>query len=246
MSDDGENTLIGHLEDLRSSLLKIIYAIIILYPVAYYFSSDAIELLIKWCFKDTSVQLHYFAPMEVFWQQLQLSLILALAIAYPWSVMQIWNFLLPALYKEERKALGSWIIISTLLFFGGIIFSVGFILPLMMKFSIGFSSESIKATIGLANFLNLSGWLSLAFGVMFQAPIIVLLIVRFGLVSSNTLAYCRPYVMTVILIISAVLTPPDVVSQVMLAVPTWLLFEIGLMAARKIEIKSKNDEVKQE
>lgn len=238
MPDDSENTLIGHLEALRSTLLKIIYAVVLLYPVAYYFSADIIDFLVKWCFKETNVQLHYFAPMEVFWQQLQLSLVVALAMAYPWSIKQIWNFLLPALYKEERKALGSWIFISTFLFFGGMAFSIWLILPLMMKFSIGFSTENIKATIGLANFLNLSGWLTLAFGVMFQAPVVVLLVVKFGLVSAETLAYARPYVMTGILILSAILTPPDIVSQIMLAVPTWLLFELGLMAAKRIEIKS--------
>lgn len=238
MPDDSENTLIGHLEALRSTLLKIIYAVVLLYPVAYYFSADIIDFLVKWCFKETDVQLHYFAPMEVFWQQLQLSLVVALAMAYPWSIKQIWNFLLPALYKEERKALGSWIFISTFLFFGGMAFSIWLILPLMMKFSIGFSTENIKATIGLANFLNLSGWLTLAFGVMFQAPVVVLLVVKFGLVSAETLAYARPYVMTGILILSAILTPPDIVSQIMLAVPTWLLFELGLMAAKRIEIKS--------
>ena len=238
MPDDSENTLIGHLEALRSTLLKIIYAVVLLYPVAYYFSADIIDFLVKWCFKETDVQLHYFAPMEVFWQQLQLSFVVALAMAYPWSIKQIWNFLLPALYKEERKALGSWIFISTFLFFGGMAFSIWLILPLMMKFSIGFSTENIKATIGLANFLNLSGWLTLAFGVMFQAPVVVLLVVKFGLVSAETLAYARPYVMTGILILSAILTPPDIVSQIMLAVPTWLLFELGLMAAKRIEIKS--------
>ncbi len=238
MPDDSENTLIGHLEALRSTLLKIIYAVVLLYPVAYYYSADIIDFLVKWCFKETDVQLHYFAPMEVFWQQLQLSLVVALAMAYPWSIKQIWNFLLPALYKEERKALGSWIFISTFLFFGGMAFSIWLILPLMMKFSIGFSTENIKATIGLANFLNLSGWLTLAFGVMFQAPVVVLLVVKFGLVSAEALAYARPYVMTGILILSAILTPPDIVSQIMLAVPTWLLFELGLMAAKRIEIKS--------
>ena len=238
MPDNGENTIIGHLEDLRNTLLKIIYAVVVLYPAAYYFSSDIINFLINWCFKETDVQLHYFAPMEVFWQQLQLALVVALALAYPWSVKQVWNFLLPALYKEERKVLGSWIFISTFLFFGGMAFSIWLILPLMMKFSIGFSTENVKATIGLANFLNLSGWLTLAFGVMFQAPIAVLLVVRFGLVSAETLAYLRPYVMTAILVLSAILTPPDVVSQVMLAIPTWLLFELGLFAAKRIEIKS--------
>ena len=92
--------------------------------------------------------------------------------------------------------------------------------------------------LGLAGFLNLAGWLMLAFGVMFQAPVAVLLMVRFGLLSTETLRKKRPYVMTVILIVAAILTPPDVVSQVMLAIPTWLLFELGLLLAKNMEKKT--------
>ena len=122
-----------------------------------------------------------------------------------------------------------------MLFACGIAFCIGLILPVLMKFSGGFATPELQPVLGLANFLNLAGWLMLAFGVMFQSPIAVLLAVRFGVISAETIRRKRPYVMTGILIAAAILTPPDIVSQVMLAVPTWLLFELGLILAGKME-----------
>ena len=167
--------------------------------------------------------------------RLKFALILALILAWPWNMRQLWNFLLPALYPRERKALAGWLLGSTLLFFGGAAFCIGLILPMLMKFSGGFATPELQPVLGLANFLSLAGWLILAFGVMFQTPAAVLLAVRFGLVSSGRLASLRPYLLTGILILAAILTPPDVLSQLLLALPTWLLFEIGLLAARRME-----------
>ena len=175
--------------------------------------------------------------MEVFWTQLNLSLILALLLSYPWNIFQIWKFLLPALYKEEARALKIWLFSSSILFAGGVAFCIYFILPILMGFSGSFSTEGIKPIIGLQNFLSLAGWLMLAFGLMFQAPIVVLLAVRFGLTTSASLREKRPYAIVAILFFAALLTPPDVVSQILLAVPTWLLFELGLVFASKIEKK---------
>ena len=167
--------------------------------------------------------------------------VISLVIAYPWNILQLWEFILPALYKEERRALGWWLLSSSFLFAAGVCFCVFFILPLLMGFSSEFATVELKPMIGLAGFLNLSGWLMLAFGLMFQVPILVLLAVRFGVISYESLRKKRPYVMVGILFMSAVLTPPDVVSQVLLAVPTWLLFELGLLISKRME-KDKNEQ----
>ena len=232
--NEKENNLIAHLEALRTMLLKIIVFTTLLYPVGYFAAPYAIRWLTRWCFPEGG-QLHYFSPMEVFWVQLKLALVLALIAAYPWNLRQIWSFVLPALYAGERRALRWWLVFSTLLFLGGGAFCVGVILPLLMNFSQGFSSPELTPMLGLSNFLELAGWLTLAFGLMFQAPIVVLLAVRFGVITADSLARKRPYVITVILILAALLTPPDIVSQVMLALPTWLLFEAGLLLARRLE-----------
>jgi len=228
-------TLISHLEELRRRLLRILTVTALVYPAAYFVSPYVIKFLVDFCFPAEAGQLHFFSPMEVFFTQLKLALILSLIAACPWNIRQIWAFLLPALYPDERKALGWWIVGASALFFAGTAFCITMILPLLMRFAAGFASDEIRPMLGLANFLNLAGWLSLAFGLMFQAPIAVLLAVRFGFISAESLRRKRPYIATVILVASAILTPPDVVSQLLLAVPTWLLFEAGLLLAGRME-----------
>lgn len=237
MTNDHEETLASHLEALRGALLRCAAATAVLYPVGYLASPYLINALVRWCVPESAGTLHYFAPMEVLWVRLRLALIAALLAAYPWNILQLWRFLLPALYKRERKALSCCIVSSSLLFFCGAAFSIGLILPLMMNFSGGFATAELRPSIGLANFLNLAGWLTLAFGIMFQSPIIVLLAVRFGVISCGSLRRKRPYIATAILIAAAILTPPDIVSQLMLAIPTWLLFELGLIIAGRIEAR---------
>lgn len=234
------SSLLSHIEALRRALLWIIGVTAALYPVAYMAAPHAIRWLVHWSFPPEMGSLHYFSPMEVFWVQLKLAFILSLALAYPWNIWQIWRFMLPALYANERRALGWWILFSSVLFFGGMAFCIGLILPLLMRFASGFASAELRPMLGLASFLSLAGWLMLAFGLMFQMPVVVLLAVRFGVIGADSLAAKRPYVIVVILFAAAILTPPDVVSQVMLGLPSWLLFELGLLLARIMEKKSED------
>ena len=108
-------------------------------------------------------------------------------------------------------------------------------LPLIINFGLSFSTPDIQAVLGISNIIGLSLWLSVIFGLMFQFPLAVLICVKFGLVSVDTLKNARPYIIVIILILAAIFTPPDIVSQLMLGVPTWLLFEVGLFAAGIIE-----------
>ena len=230
----GGESFVSHLEALRNALLRCVIVTAALLPPGYVLAPRAISALTAWCFPD-GASLHYFAPMEVFFVQLRLALVIALVLAYPWNAAQIWRFVLPALYKHERRAVARAALISTLLFACGAAFCAGLVLPAVIKFSSGFARQSLEASIGLANFVSLAGWLTLAFGLMFQTPVIALLAVRFGLVSAAGLARKRPYVMTLILVAAGILTPPDVISQLIMAAPTWLLFELGLLAARRLE-----------
>ena len=234
---DGEESFISHLEALRGALLRCVIVTAALFPVGYALAPRVISALTAWCFPDGAA-LHYFAPMEVFFVQLRLALVIALVLAYPWNAAQIWRFVLPALYKDERRPLSRAVLASTLLFACGAAFCAGLVLPAVMKFSGGFAHDALEASIGIANFAGLAGWLTLAFGLMFQTPVIALLTVRFGVVSAESLGRKRPYVMTLILVAAGILTPPDVISQLVMAVPTWLLFELGLFAARRIERKN--------
>ena len=243
MSDDGGNSLIDHLTALRKTLLRILAVTALLCPAGYWAAPYVIRFLVRWSFPESASALHYFSPMEVFLVQLKLALVLALVAAYPWNIVQIWHFLKPALYRNEQGAFRMWAAGISLLFFSGAAFCVGLILPLLMKFSASFANAQVRPVIGLAAFLDLAGWLVLAFGIMFQAPVLVLIAVRFGIISAESLAAKRPYAVVGILILAALLTPPDIIGQLLLAVPTWLLFEFGLFLAKRAGEKySKSNE----
>ncbi len=229
-----EESLVSHLEALRGMLLRCAAATAALFPAGYLLAPRLISMLTRWCFPDGAA-LHYFAPMEVFFVQLRLALIVALVLAFPWNMAQLWRFLLPALYKEERSALLRAAGASTLLFLCGAAFCIGLVLPAVIRFSGGFASQELEASIGLANFVGLAGWLTLAFGLMFQTPVAALRAVRFGVISAESLGRKRPCVMTLILVAAGILTPPDVISQLTMAVHAWLLFELGLLLARRLE-----------
>lgn len=235
MRNEPSGELICHLEALRRMLLGVLAVTMILFPAGYYLAPVAVEALVSWCFPANSGNLHYFAPLEVFWVHLKFALVFALAAGYPVNAFFVWKFLLPALYRRERRSLRLGVIFSALLFFAGAAFCVFLVLPLLMRFAAGFASDTLTPMIGIANFVQLSGGLMLAFGIMFQVPLLVLLAVKAGIISTDSLVRKRPFVVTVILIIAAILTPPDVVSQLLLAVPAWLLFECGLLLARRME-----------
>jgi sec-independent protein translocase protein TatC len=237
MAEPGANTFIAHLEALRGALLRSIIAVAVLFPAGYFLAPKIITALVAHSIPAGIGALHYFTPMEVFLVELKFALVIALVLAYPWVAWQIWRFILPALYPNERRALRLGIFSASVLFFGGVLFCAWLILPLLMNFSSSFGSLQIQPMIGLSNFLELAGWLCLAFGAMFQTPLVVLIAVRLGFVSCASLREKRPYVIVVILILAAILTPPDVMSQLLLAVPTWLLFEIGLFIAARVEKK---------
>ena len=234
-SDNNEQTIIQHLEALREMLIKSVAAIALLSPLGFYLAPKCINFIIKNSVPESIGKLHYFSPMEVFIIQLKAGLIIAFVIAFPYIVYQVKNFVGPALYENEKKFLSWLVTLATLLFAAGSAFCLFIILPLIMNFSASFSSSQLEATLSIENFLNLAAAMMLAFGIMFQFPLGVLICVKFGLVSVETLKHARPYIIVLILILAAIFTPPDVVSQLMLGIPTWLLFEAGLAAAAVIE-----------
>ena len=236
-TDSDAVPLMEHLTALRAMLIRCFAALTLAYPVGYLLSPYAIGLLVGWSLPPEIGRLHYFTPMEVFWCRLKIGFLLAFVLTLPWTVFQCWRFLLPALYRTERLALRCWIGVSVILFLAGAAFCIGLILPMLMRFSAGFATEGLVPVLGFSAFLELAGWLTFAFGVMFQAPVAVLIAVQFGLVSAASLRRLRPYILVGILTVSALLTPPDVLSQILLTLPTWILFEIGLFCAGRIEKK---------
>ena len=235
-------SFLEHLEELRRVLLKCLAGFALALPVGIAVAKSIIDLLLKWSAPEKLGQLHFFAPLEMFIVQLRVGAVTAIVLSFPWGAWKIWEFVLPALTPKERKAFLFWIVFASVLFASGAAFCVAVVLPLVMSFAAGFATENIRPLLGVAQFISLAGMLALAFGVAFQTPVAVCIAVKFGLVKTASLKRTRPYAVVLILIIAAALTPPDVLSQVLLAVPMYGLYEAGILFAGRYE-KTKRDDV---
>jgi len=232
MNTPDEN-LISHLEALRHILIKCLIALGVGLVPMFWAAPYAIDGLIKILIADNNIALNYFSPLEVFILQLKTAVVLDLFICFPYIARQIWGFVIPGLFAGERRFLKSVIVSSGILFVIGALFCIFFILPLVINFGISFATPQIRAMFGISNIITIALWLSVVFGLMFQFPLVTYSLIRFGIVSYDGVKSKRPYVFVGILILAAFLTPPDIVSQIMLALPTYLLFEAGLWYARK-------------
>ena len=230
--EDKDESLIAHLEALRAMLLKSLLALAVGLVPVFLLTPWFLDALIAVMIRDNDVTLNYFSPMEVFILQIKTAVVLDILVCFPYIAKQIWNFVLPGLYEHERRFVKSIVLVSSGLFIVGVLFCLFFILPMLINFGISFATDNIKAVFGISNIVTLALWLSVVFGLMFQFPLITYSLIRADIVSYENVKSKRPYIIVGILILAALLTPPDVVSQLMLATPTYLLFEAGLYAAR--------------
>lgn len=233
MTEDKDESIITHIEAFREMLLKCLKAVAIVLLPMLLVAPKCLDLFIKMILKDNNIALNYFSPAEVFIIQIKFALVLDIIVCFPYLAKQVWNFCVPALYEHEKKFIKSIVLTSSLLFILGALFCLFVILPLIINFGMSFSNENVQAVLGISNVVTLALWLILAFGVMFQMPLIVRALINSDIVSIDTIKNSRPYVIVGLLIIAGILTPPDVVSQIMLFAPTYLLFELGLVFSRK-------------
>lgn len=235
--EDKDESLISHLEALRSMLIKCFVALGLGLIPMFFLAPLCMNTLIHIMIGDNQVSLNFFSPMEVFILQIKVAVVLDFLICFPYITRKIWDFVLPALYENERRFIKSVVLSSSSLFILGVLFCIFFILPLLINFGMSFATQDIKAVFGISNIISTALWLSVVFGLMFQFPLITYSLVRAQIISCQSIKDKRPYVFVSILIISALLTPPDIISQLMLATPTYLLFEIGLYFAGRTEKK---------
>lgn len=230
---DKDENIISHIKALRLMLINCLRVFgIILIPI-FFIAPKVLDLFLKIILKKTEITLNYFSPIEVFIIQIKTAAIITLIISFPYIIKQIWDFCLPALYDNERKFISSIVLFSTSLFIVGSLFCLFFILPLIINFGMSFQTSNITPVFNISNVVNLSIWLILSFGLMFQLPLITYFLIKSNIITYNTLADKRPFVIVGILIVAAFLTPPDVISQIMLFIPAYLLFEIGLLFSRR-------------
>ena len=154
--------------------------------------------------------------MEVFILQIKLAFLMSFAAAFPYIIKQLWNFVLPALYEHEKKFIRNSIFASSLLFVSGVLFCFFMILPLIIRFGMSFAANNIQAMFGVSNIINLALWLAFTFGLMFQVPLLVKMLIKYDILSYETISTKRPYVVVILLVSAALLTPPDIISQILL------------------------------
>ena len=245
MSSEG---FLSHLEALRKMVLEMLAIFVILLIPAWYFVPDFLCYLQSAAgnaAKSAGAQfdLRYFTLMEPFIVELKSGMLLAFAAGLPLYFWRFWKFLAPALYLNERRFLLAGAVAAWLLFIAGAALGLFGVMPLLVKFSLSFAREGLTPLIGLNNFTGLLMMVVLAFGAMFELPIVLLALLKAGLLDLETLKKQPPLVLVVILILAAFLTPPDVISQLMLALPTYLLFEITLVVGKFIKRQEKAPEV---
>lgn len=229
--DESEQPLVEHLLELRSRLLKSITAILIIFLALVYFANDLytfFALPIQALLPEgttmiaTEVTAPFFAPFK-------LTLILSFFIAVPYVLFQLWSFIAPGMYRKEKRIAIPIFISSILLFYLGIAFAYYVVFPIVFGFFTSIAPEGIAVTPDINSYLNFILKLFFAFGLAFEIPIATLILIHAGVTTRASLAEKRPYIIVSCFVFGMLLTPPDVISQSLLAVPTWLLFELGLV-----------------
>ena len=233
MNNDKDETFIAHLEALRGVLIKCLTALALGLVPMFFAAPYLLDFLINLISGDTHLELNFFSPMEVFVLELKIALLADVLICFPYMTKKVWEFVVPALYERERKFIKSIVLSSSALFTIGVTAALVFILPMVIRFGLSFGGEAIRPVLGIGSVISLSLRLSFIFGIMFQFPLVTCALMRAGLVSYQTLAQRRRYIFIGILILSGVLTPPDIVSQIMLGFPTYGLFELGLWFGKR-------------
>ena len=224
-----DKAFLDHLEDLRKVFFRILICLLILLPLTTYFASYMIEFLVRYSCPP-GLKLSYFSPLEPVWVEIKTALAASAFLGFPYIMYEVWKFVAPGLYKHEKNFAFKLVLSSWLLFITGTVFAFYSVLPLVMKFSMSLEKDYLCPTIGLQNFISLTALMMLGFGVMFQFPVAIFLLVRTGLVRLETLRKQRAMMIIIILVLAALLAPtPDVVTQLIMAVPTYFLFELSLL-----------------
>jgi sec-independent protein translocase protein TatC len=224
----------SHLIELRDRLLRCVIALLLVFICLFPWARELYNFLAQPMLASlpaggqliaTEVTAPFFVPVKV-------TMMAALVIALPYLLYQTWAFVAPGLYAHEKKLVVPLIVTSTLLFLCGMAFAYFLVFPVVFHFMVSVAPEGVAVMTDIGKYLDFVLTLFLAFGVTFEVPVAVVILVKMGMVSVAKLKEIRPYVVVGAFVIGAIFTPPDVVSQIMLAVPLWILYEVGILVAQ--------------
>jgi sec-independent protein translocase protein TatC len=235
-----EQPFVSHLVELRTRLLKGLCSILIIFSGLFYFANDiysltAAPLIEQLSPGSTMIATEVAAP---FLAPFKLTLFASVFIAMPYLLYQIWGFIAPGLYEQEQRLARPVLISSVILFYAGTAFAYFVIFPLVFGFFNAVTPDGVTVMTDISRYLDFVLKLFFAFGLAFEVPVATVLLIWSGFTSAETLKRNRPYIIVAAFVLGMLLTPPDVVSQVLLALPVWLLFEIGLLLSRRLPART--------
>ncbi|MEH0833474.1 Sec-independent protein translocase subunit TatC [Pectobacterium cacticida] len=234
MADEDTQPLISHLIELRKRLLNSIICVLVVFVALVYFANDIYQLVSAPLIKQLPAGASMIATdvASPFFTPIKLTMIVSVFVAAPLVLYQVWAFVAPALYKHERRLMMPLLISSSLLFYAGMAFAYFVVFPLAFGFFAKTAPVGVLIATDINNYLDFVMALFMAFGVSFEVPVAIVLLCWSGVVTPEDLKKKRPYILVGAFVVGMLLTPPDVFSQTLLAVPMYLLFEIGVFCAQ--------------
>ncbi len=236
-------TLVEHLRDLRTRLMNSLWALMIFTGIAYNYSNEIFDLVRKPILKYLpSGGLVYTAPLDKFMAHFKISIVMGIIFSSPFIIYQIWLFVAPGLYRNEKKYAASFISLGTVLFLSGFLFSYFVALPMAFDFLFSFGGNEDKPLITIDHYLDFFSQFSLMFGVSFELPLILSILGMLGLVSQKFLIEKGRYAVMILAVVAAIITPPDVMSMMIMLVPLVVLYYVGVILVGFVQKKSSSSE----
>lgn len=239
-----EQPFVSHLIELRDRLIRITAVVLLIFLGLFYFAPElytmtARPLLLQ---LPEGARMVSVKPHGTFWSQMKLALVLAVYVGMPFILYQIWGFIAPGLYRHEKRLAVPLLASSTALFYAGMAFAYYVVFPLMFGFFVSVAPEGVEVATDVNEYLDFVLKIFFAFGIAFEVPIATILLVWAGFTTPESLREKRPYIILGTFVIGMLLTPPDLISQTLLALPMWVLFEIGVFFAARFAPSRSDDE----